>query len=76
MIIGQVILIIPIVTTLTISAVSRIDDRYQKAALTGRSTEFPKQGLGGLFHETFGLFRVAGPTVMKRQIPSHELGGG
>ena len=33
-IIGQVILIIPIVTTLTISAVSRIDDRYRKTALT------------------------------------------
>jgi tungstate transport system permease protein len=34
MIIGQMILIIPIVTTFTISAVSRIDDRYRKAALT------------------------------------------
>jgi tungstate transport system permease protein len=34
MIIGQIILIFPIVTTLTISAVSRIDDRYRKAALT------------------------------------------
>jgi tungstate transport system permease protein len=33
-IIGQVILIIPIVTTFTISAVSRIDDRYRKTALT------------------------------------------
>jgi tungstate transport system permease protein len=33
-IIGQIILIIPIVTSLTISAVSRIDDRYRKAALT------------------------------------------
>ncbi|MDH4203929.1 MAG: ABC transporter permease [Desulfobacteraceae bacterium] len=33
-IIGQIILIIPIVTTLTISAVSRIDDRYRKTALT------------------------------------------
>ena len=33
-IIGQIILIFPIVTTLTISAVSRIDDRYRKAALT------------------------------------------
>jgi len=33
-IIGQIILIIPIVTTMTISAVSRIDDRYRKAALT------------------------------------------
>jgi tungstate transport system permease protein len=34
MIIGQVILIIPIVTVFTISAVSRIDERYRKTALT------------------------------------------
>jgi tungstate transport system permease protein len=34
MIIGQVILIMPIVTTLTISAVSRIDSRYRKTAMT------------------------------------------
>jgi tungstate transport system permease protein len=34
MIIGQVILIIPIVTTFTISAISRIDDRYRKSAMT------------------------------------------
>jgi len=33
-IIGQVLLIIPIVTTFAISAVSRIDDRYRKTALT------------------------------------------
>jgi len=33
-IIGQIILIIPIVTTMTLSAVSRIDDRYRKTALT------------------------------------------
>ncbi|MDY6973863.1 MAG: ABC transporter permease [Thermodesulfobacteriota bacterium] len=33
-IIGQVILIVPIVTTFTISAISRIDDRYRKTALT------------------------------------------
>jgi tungstate transport system permease protein len=33
-IIGQFILILPIVTTFTISAVSRIDDRYRKAAMT------------------------------------------
>lgn len=33
-IIGQIILIIPIVTTYTISAVSRIDDRYRKTSLT------------------------------------------
>ena len=39
MIIGQVILIIPIVATYTISAVSRIDDRYRKTSLTlGAST--------------------------------------
>jgi len=33
-IIGQMILIIPIVTTFTIAAISRIDDRYRKTALT------------------------------------------
>jgi len=33
-IIGQIILIAPIVTTFTISAISRIDDRYRKTALT------------------------------------------
>jgi tungstate transport system permease protein len=34
MIIGQIILIVPIVTTLTLSAVSRIDNRYRKTAMT------------------------------------------
>jgi tungstate transport system permease protein len=34
MIIGQVILIVPIVTSLTLSAVSRIDHRYRKTAMT------------------------------------------
>jgi tungstate transport system permease protein len=33
-IIGQVILIIPIVATFTISAISRIDERYRKTAMT------------------------------------------
>ena len=33
-IIGQIILIIPIMSTYTISAVSRIDDRYRKTSLT------------------------------------------
>ena len=33
-IIGQIILIIPIVTTFTISAISRIDARYRKTAMT------------------------------------------
>ena len=34
MIIGQVILIVPLVTSLTIAAISRIDNRYRKTALT------------------------------------------
>lgn len=33
-IIGQFILIIPVITTLTIAAISRIDKRYRKSALT------------------------------------------
>ncbi len=33
-IVGQVILIIPIVTTFTIAAISQIDDRYRKTAMT------------------------------------------
>jgi tungstate transport system permease protein len=34
MIVGQVILIIPIITVFTISAISRIDERYRKTAMT------------------------------------------
>jgi tungstate transport system permease protein len=34
MVIGQVILIVPIVTVFTISAISRIDERYRKTAMT------------------------------------------
>ena len=34
MVIGQVILIIPVVTAFTISAISRIDERYRKTAMT------------------------------------------
>ena len=33
-VIGQVILIIPVVTAFTIAAISRIDDRYRKTAMT------------------------------------------
>ncbi|QTA78997.1 putative ABC transporter, permease protein MetI-like [Desulfonema limicola] len=33
-IIGQIILIVPIITTFTISAISRIDHRYRKTAMT------------------------------------------
>lgn len=34
MIIGQVILIVPVVTTFTITAISRIDTRYRRTAMT------------------------------------------
>jgi tungstate transport system permease protein len=34
MVIGQVILIVPIVTVFTVSAISRIDERYRKTAMT------------------------------------------
>lgn len=38
-IIGQVILIIPLVTTLTIAAISKIDNRYRNTALTLGATQ-------------------------------------
>jgi tungstate transport system permease protein len=34
MVIGQVILIVPVITSLTIAAISRIDERYRKTAMT------------------------------------------
>ncbi|MBW2063729.1 MAG: ABC transporter permease [Deltaproteobacteria bacterium] len=40
MVIGQVILIFPIVTSLTIAAISSVDDRYRKTALTLGATSF------------------------------------
>jgi tungstate transport system permease protein len=40
MVMGQVILIFPIVASLTIAAISRIDDRYRKTALTLGATPF------------------------------------
>lgn len=39
MIIGQVILVVPLVTSLTIAAISRIDRRYRNTALTLGATE-------------------------------------
>ncbi len=39
-IIGQVILIFPVITTLTIAAISRIDKRYRQTALTLGANEF------------------------------------
>ncbi len=38
-VIGQVILIVPLVTTLTIAAISRIDNRYRSTALTLGATQ-------------------------------------
>lgn len=40
MVIGQVILIFPIVASFTIAAISRIDDRYRKTAMTLGATPF------------------------------------
>jgi tungstate transport system permease protein len=45
MVIGQVILIIPIVTTFTIAAISRIDDRYRKSAMTLGATTIQTAGV-------------------------------
>ncbi|MBW1896512.1 MAG: ABC transporter permease [Deltaproteobacteria bacterium] len=44
-VVGQVILIIPIVTTFTISAISRIDDRYRKTAMTLGATAVQTAGV-------------------------------
>ncbi len=53
-IIGQTILILPLVTTFTIAAISRIDERYRKTAMTlgaGR-----RQTVGVIFREArFGI---------------------
>jgi len=40
MIIGQVLLILPVVATFTLSAISRIDTRYRKTAMTLGATRF------------------------------------
>ncbi len=39
-VLGQVILIVPLVTSLTIAAISKIDNRYRKTALTLGATHF------------------------------------
>jgi len=54
-IIGQIILILPIITTLTIAAVSRIDDRYRKTAMTLGATGVQTARM--IFMEArFGIF--------------------
>lgn len=53
-IIGQVMLVAPIVVTFTIAAISRIDDRYRKTAMTLGATGL--QTAGVVFREArFGL---------------------
>ncbi|MBN4068782.1 ABC transporter permease, partial [Desulfotalea psychrophila] len=62
-IIGQVILIIPLVTSLTIAAVSRIDKRYRNTALTLGATQLQmawviikeaRYGIGAAVIASFG----------------------
>jgi tungstate transport system permease protein len=61
MIIGQVILIVPIVTTFTIAAIGRIDDRYRKTAMTLGATTL---------QTTAVIFREARFAVMAAVIAS------
>ncbi|MBU2499411.1 MAG: ABC transporter permease [Proteobacteria bacterium] len=55
MALGQTILVLPIVATLTIAAISRIDERYRKTAMTLGATPF--QAALVVFREArFGVF--------------------
>lgn len=53
-VIGQIILILPLVTSLTIAAISRIDDRYRKTALTLGATG-PQMALVIVREARFGI---------------------
>ena len=54
MIIGQTILILPVVTTFTIAAISRIDERYRKTAMTLGANSIQTAGI--IFREArFGI---------------------
>ncbi len=53
-ILGQVILIVPVVTVLTIAAISKIDERYRKTAMTLGANRL--QTAGVILHEArFGI---------------------
>ncbi|WP_136808155.1 ABC transporter permease [Desulfosediminicola flagellatus] len=54
-VIGQVILIVPLITSLTIAAISRIDDRYRKTALTLGATRV-QMALIIISEARFGIF--------------------
>lgn len=53
-IIGQIILIVPVITTLSIAAVSRIDERYRNTALTLGAT-YPQMGWVIFKEARFGI---------------------
>lgn len=54
MVIGQVILVLPIVATFTIAAISRIDERYRRTAMTLGANRL--QTAGVIFREArFGI---------------------
>ncbi len=57
MVIGQVILIFPIVVSLTIAAISHVDERYRKTALTLGATPF-QAGLIVFREARFGIIAV------------------
>jgi len=57
-VIGQVILIIPVITALTIAALSRIDDRYRRTALTLGADQF-QTALVVLREARFGIVAAA-----------------
>lgn len=57
-IIGQVILILPVITALTVAALSRIDDRYRRTALTLGADHF-QTALVVLREARFGIVAAA-----------------
>lgn len=57
MLIGQVILIFPIIVSLTIAAISKIDERYRKTAMTLGATPF-QAGLVVFREARFGILAV------------------
>lgn len=76
-IIGQVILIVPVITTLTIAAISRIDRRYRNTALTLGANELQMAGI--IFREArYGIIAAiiaAFGRVIAEVVISMMLGG-
>ena len=57
MVIGQVILIFPIIVSLTIAAISHVDERYRKTAMTLGATNF-QAGMVVFREARFGILAV------------------